>query len=84
MEHNEEAWPLLIVRITLNGRTVEALADSGASISIIQRSFVLGLGLELNDCDIQAEIANGAMMDALGKVRLLAELPGVPGPSQHT
>ena len=53
-------------------------------ISIIQRGFVLGLGLELNDCDIQAEIANGAMMDALGKVRLLAELPGVPGPSQHT
>ena len=63
--------------MTLEGRPVTALVDTGASMSVIALSFVRGLGRQLKDIDFVAELADGQSVAALGQIALLLEVAGL-------
>ncbi|XP_055342926.1 uncharacterized protein LOC129591331 [Paramacrobiotus metropolitanus] len=68
--------PLPKVTIELNGVQFEAVVDTGSTISIVQRALVDLLGVDLAPSTIEAECANGQMMEAQGQVLLQVATAG--------
>lgn len=64
------------VSVKLNGRTVYALADTGASLSVVNPSFLRNLGIEPRPYEINAEMADGRIAKSFGLVDLLVEVCG--------
>ena len=69
-------FPTPRVKVLLEGRPVLCLPDSGSSMSVVALSFVRGLGATLKEVDMLAEMANGQVVKALGRVDLTVDVDG--------
>ena len=71
--------PCPVIQVRLNKRDATALIDTGASFSIINFSFVKGLGLKLTPHVMEAELADNRIIKTVGRIELEVELHGLTG-----
>ncbi len=68
-----------VIDIKLNGREATALVDSGASFSVINVSFVRGLGIRITPHVMEAQLADNRLIRTAGMVELTVEINGISG-----